>query len=280
MKTDARQARPEGAIAIEEATEDLLNVARALEPIIRQHADEAESNRRLSQAVVHAMAEAGLFRMWVPQALGGLEVPPLTLYRVIEEVARLDGSTGWCLMIGGASSVTGAFVADQAAEDMFGRNPLAVIGGSIAGFGKAVAHKDGYLVSGRWPYASGCQHCGWLLALCHVIEGDQPRLTAAGMPECEWCISPPRESPSWRRPGTSAAWLAPGATISPSSRSSSPRRIRGDSPRGFPGGSTTLVLCISSRWSRCSGYRSAPSPWGSPRERWTPGWLLPPPSVP
>ena len=183
MKTDARQARPEGAIAVEEATEDLLNVARALEPIIRQHADEAESNRRLSQAVVHAMAEAGLFRMWVPQALGGLEVPPLTLYRVIEEVARLDGSTGWCLMIGGASSVTGAFVADQAAEDMFGRNPLAVIGGSIAGFGKAVAHKDGYLVSGRWPYASGCQHCGWLLALCHVIEGDQPRLTAAGMPE-------------------------------------------------------------------------------------------------
>jgi alkylation response protein AidB-like acyl-CoA dehydrogenase len=168
---------------VQEKTEALLKVVRTLEPLIRQHADESEANRRLSQPVVRAMAEAGLFRMWVPQALGGLEVPPLTLYQVIEEVARLDGSAGWCLMIGAASVITGAFVTDQAAEEMFSRDPLVVIGGSIAGFGKAVVQGDGYLVSGRWPYASGCQHCGWLLAFCHVIEGDQPRLTTAGVPE-------------------------------------------------------------------------------------------------
>jgi alkylation response protein AidB-like acyl-CoA dehydrogenase len=170
-------------MTVEEATEDLLNVARALEPIIRQHADEAESNRRLSQAVVHAMAEAGLFRMWVPQALGGLEVPPLTTYRVIEEVARLDGSTGWCLFIGASSTITGAFLADLAAEEMFAGDPLGVLGGSIAGVGKAVAQAGGYLVSGRWPYVSGCQHCSWLLALCQVIDGDQPRLADSGDPE-------------------------------------------------------------------------------------------------
>lgn len=70
-----------------------------------------------------------------------------------------------------------------AAEDMLGRDPLGVIGGSIAGIGKAVVQKDGYLVSGRWPYASGCQHCGWLLALCQVIDGDQPRMTTGGAPE-------------------------------------------------------------------------------------------------
>jgi alkylation response protein AidB-like acyl-CoA dehydrogenase len=65
---------------VQEKTEALLKVVRTLEPLIRQHADESEANRRLSQPVVRAMAEAGLFRMWVPQALGGLEVPPLTLY--------------------------------------------------------------------------------------------------------------------------------------------------------------------------------------------------------
>jgi indole-3-acetate monooxygenase len=163
--------------------ETLLEAVRTLGPLIRQHADEAEFNRRLSQPVVHALANAGLFRMWVPQTLGGLEVSPLTFYRVVEEVARLDGSTGWCLLIGGASAVTGAFLADEAAEEMFGRDPLAVIGGSIAAFGKAVVQKDGYLVSGRWPYASGCQHSAWLLAFCHVIQADQPRLTTAGVPE-------------------------------------------------------------------------------------------------
>src|SRR5262249_58152153 len=121
-------------------TEDLLNAAGVLYPIIRQHADEAESNRRLSQPVVHAMAEAGLFRMWVPQSLGGLEVPPLAAYRVIEEVARLDGSTGWCLLIGVSSTISGTFLADLAAEEMFAGDPLGGLGGSIAVARKALAH--------------------------------------------------------------------------------------------------------------------------------------------
>jgi len=129
------------------------------------------------------MAEAGLFRMWVPQALGGLEVPPLTAYRVIEEVARLDGSTGWCLFIGASSTITGAFLADLAAEEIFAGDPLGVLGGSIAGAGKAVTQAGGYLVSGRWPYVSGCQHCGWLLALCQVFDGDQPRLADSAAQE-------------------------------------------------------------------------------------------------
>jgi alkylation response protein AidB-like acyl-CoA dehydrogenase len=179
-------------MTVEEATEDLLNVVRALEPIIRQHADEAERNRRLSQPVVDALARAGLFRMWVPKTLGGLEVSPLTAYRVVEEVARVDGSTGWCVFIGVSSAVSGAYVADLAAEDMFGRDPLGVIGGSIAGVGKAVVQKDGYLVSGRWPYASGCQHCGWLLALCQVMDEDQPRVTTTGAPEMRM-VHIPRE---------------------------------------------------------------------------------------
>jgi alkylation response protein AidB-like acyl-CoA dehydrogenase len=81
--------------------ESLLSAVHALEPLIREHAAEAERNRRLSQPVVSALVEAGLFRMYTPQVLGGFEVTPLTFYRVVEEVARIDGSTGWCLMIGG-----------------------------------------------------------------------------------------------------------------------------------------------------------------------------------
>jgi indole-3-acetate monooxygenase len=173
-------------------TEDLLSAVRAIEPVIRQHADDAERHHRLSPPVMQALARAGLFRMWVPKTLGGLEVSPLTAYQVVEEVARLDGSTGWCVFIGASSAVSGAYVTDLAAEDMFGRDPLGVFGGSIAGIGKAVVQNDGYLVSGRWPYASGCQHCGWLLALCQVIDGDQPRMTPGGAPEMR-IVHVPRE---------------------------------------------------------------------------------------
>ena len=179
-------------MTVEESTEDLLNVVRALEPIIRSHADEAERNHRLSQPVVHALATASLFRMWTPKTLGGREVSPLTGYRLVEEVARLDGSTGWCLFVGASSAVTGLFLADPAAEDIFGSDPLVVVGGSIAGVGKAAVQKDGYLVSGRWPYGSGSQHCAWLLALCQVMDGDKPRLTTDDVPETR-LIYVPRE---------------------------------------------------------------------------------------
>ena len=166
-----------------EASTELLEAVRKLEPVIRQHADEAELNHRLSQPVVDAMAKAGLFRIWVPRTLGGYEASPLTLYGVVEAVARLDGSTGWCLFIGASSSVSGSFLSDPAAEEIFGPDAPGILGGSIAGVGKAVVQKDGYLVSGRWPYASGSQHSAWLLALCQVMEGDQPRLAADGTPE-------------------------------------------------------------------------------------------------
>ena len=64
-------------MAAQEVTETLLSAVRTLEPLIRQHADEAESNRRLSTPVVRALVEAGIFRMCTPLALGGLEVSPL-----------------------------------------------------------------------------------------------------------------------------------------------------------------------------------------------------------
>jgi indole-3-acetate monooxygenase len=77
-----------------DASTTLLEAVETLEPLIRHHADDAERHRRLALPVVRALTDAGIFRMCVPRALGGLEVPPLTFYGVVEAMARLDGSTG------------------------------------------------------------------------------------------------------------------------------------------------------------------------------------------
>jgi alkylation response protein AidB-like acyl-CoA dehydrogenase len=96
--------------------DNLLTAVRHLEPLIRAHADEAERNRRLSTAVVTAMADAGIFRMYTPHTLGGLEVDPLTFYQVVEAIARIDGSTGWCVFIAGGNPLLGAYLTDHAAN--------------------------------------------------------------------------------------------------------------------------------------------------------------------
>jgi alkylation response protein AidB-like acyl-CoA dehydrogenase len=161
----------------------LLNTVRTLAPLIREYADEAERNRHLSQPVVTALAAAGMFRMYTPRTLGGLEVDPLTFCRVLEEIARIDGSTGWCVWIGGVNPLFVAPLADQAVEEIFGRDLHAITGSTFFPHGKAVVRDGGYVVSGRWPYASGCHHCTWFFVLCQVFDADQLRLTENGEPE-------------------------------------------------------------------------------------------------
>jgi indole-3-acetate monooxygenase len=160
--------------------DQLLSAARALEPLIRAHADEAERNRRLSPVVVTALAEAGIFRMYTPRLLGGLEVDPLTFYHVVEAIARLDGSTGWCVFIAGGNPLLGAYLADEAAAEVFGRDPQAITAGVVRPYGTAEVGDGGYRVSGRWSYASGCQHSTWIFCCCNVFDGGRMRLAENG----------------------------------------------------------------------------------------------------
>lgn len=77
-----------------------LTRAQALVPLVLEHADEAERNCHLSQAVAHALADSGLMRLAAPAEFGGEEADPMTQIQTIELIAAADGSAAWNLMIG------------------------------------------------------------------------------------------------------------------------------------------------------------------------------------
>lgn len=170
--------------------DQLLNHIRTLAPLIREHANETEQQRRLAPPVVTALAEADLFRMYTPRSLGGLEIDPPTFFRVVEAIAQLDGSTGWNVCIGGAAALLGAYLPDQTAETLFGHNPHAIIAGVAFPFGKAEICDGGYRVTGRWPYASGCQHSSWIFCTCHTYKNDTIHHNANGDPEVRMLFAP------------------------------------------------------------------------------------------
>ena len=58
---------------------NLIQVARELGPVISQHIDEEENNRRISQPVLQALREAGFLRLFLPKSLGGIEADPITM---------------------------------------------------------------------------------------------------------------------------------------------------------------------------------------------------------
>ena len=175
--------------AVTRTDEELVAAARALTPFLREHADEAERERRLPLIVVEALKQAGAIRMTFPRSLGGLEAHPLTQFRVLEALSMADGSAGWCAYIGGAGGLFSAYLRPEVAREMF-PSPDTIGGGGARPTGRAVAVEGGYRISGRWPFGSGCQHATWLSSGCLVFDGDAPRLTAEGHPATMQCFLP------------------------------------------------------------------------------------------
>jgi len=159
----------------------LLESVREIEPVIRAHAADAERERRLPDAVADAMRACGLYRLWRPRAFGGLEVDPMTAFRVLEEVSRIDSAAGWNLQLSSAIDAMGAWFPDEGAKEIYGQ-PDASFGGSFFPSRRAIAADGGYHVTGQTPFVSGAHQAHWFLGLAQVYDGDTPRLGADGVP--------------------------------------------------------------------------------------------------
>jgi indole-3-acetate monooxygenase len=160
--------------------QSLIETVHQIEPVIRQHADEAEQERQLPDSVAEAMSAYGLYRLWRPKAFGGLEVDPMTAFRVFEEVSRIDSAAGWNLQLSCGADVFGAFLPDQGAQEIFG--PDAILAGSFFPPRKAVPVDGGYRVSGQSSFHSGCRHATAFIGLANIYDGDSPRLYPNGAP--------------------------------------------------------------------------------------------------
>jgi len=175
-------------VTVEQSAHLLGEVAR-LAPAIRVHRDKAEQLRRLPEPLVHAMVDAGLFGMWLPEAYGGLECDPMTFVRVIEAVSRVDGSTGWTLMIGAAGGAFAAYLPARWAGEIFS-DPRMILAGSFTPNGRAVPVEGGYRLSGRWSWGSGIHNAGWIGGNSLILDGDQPRMGENGAPAVAFLFFP------------------------------------------------------------------------------------------
>jgi len=152
----------------------LLDAVESLRDVFLAGADEAEATGTLPQATVDAIYESGLFSFKTPQVLGGAEADVMIQLDVIEAASRIEPSAGWCLMIGaGTLSGMGAFLPDEAIDEIFvgGKSPKAA--GVAAPSGQAKPVEGGYRVSGRWAFASGIQHSQWVAFGAMLVGGNQ-----------------------------------------------------------------------------------------------------------
>ena len=159
------------------AGSDLVERARGLRSLIDEHADAGDARGELAPEVVDALHENRIFGMWVPQSLGGSELNPIASLELIEELTAADASTGWVTMAASLAIGTGgAYLGDEAVEQLFSGERFPVIAGQGTRPGKATTTDGGYLLSGNWSFASGIKHSGFIHTLAIIEETDQPRI--------------------------------------------------------------------------------------------------------
>ena len=157
--------------------------ARAVAPLIAAAAPRIEATQSLVPEVLDAMHGGALFRTLLPRACNGEEVEPAAFVRMQEIIAAADASTGWCLGQGSGCSMAAAYMEPEAAWEIWGRDPRAVLAWGM-GNGLAEVVPGGYRVTGRWRFGSGSKHATWIGGHCRVqLPDGSLRTDADGKPE-------------------------------------------------------------------------------------------------
>lgn len=156
--------------------EDLLERARMLRPMLGERTAQTEIERRVSAQTTQIMVDQGLYRLGQPRRFGGYEYGPSALLQLGFEVGRGCGSTGWCTMIANVNSWLASYWPLEAQEDIWGGNPDNLITGTFVPTGTCEAADGGFMVRGRWPFASNCDNSQWLFvsALLPEVDGQSP----------------------------------------------------------------------------------------------------------
>jgi alkylation response protein AidB-like acyl-CoA dehydrogenase len=171
----------------------LLADIQDMAPDIAARAAEVEASRRLPLDLVQTLKSIGALRLFVPLIHRGFELDLPEALEVIAALGRIDGSVGWTVMIGNGGDLFAPLLPRETYEQVYRDGADVVIAGSVQPSGTAMAVHDGWRVSGRWPFASGCQHADWMFGLCVMTEGGIPVRGGSGLPLVRGFFLPARD---------------------------------------------------------------------------------------
>ncbi len=152
----------QSSIRHQKSRETLLAEAREVGEFAWSRREQAEQDRRLPDEVVEKLRSTGLMKLCRHRKWGGAESDPMTFLDVGRELARGSAALGWIYTVLGFHDWYMAFTSDQLQQDVWGEDPDAFICDSFAPVGKIEPVSDGYLLTGRWRFASGIEWAGWI----------------------------------------------------------------------------------------------------------------------
>src|SRR5687768_12317815 len=87
-----------------ERADALFEALGDLAPQLREAGARGEMQRDLPRDVIDLLRVRGFFRIWTPEAYGGLELHPTTAVRLFEELSAIDSAVAW--VVGNCAVIT------------------------------------------------------------------------------------------------------------------------------------------------------------------------------
>lgn len=172
------------------AATDYRAVAESLFAFLEAGVERSLADHNVVPESIEALHSSGLFRMQVPECLGGGEVDSHVAFDVVERISQLDGSLGWTYMAGANILGTmGAFLGEKAVDEVFA-DPSALAAGQVAPRGVASAVDGGYLIEGQFGFASGSASATWMIGGFREMSGGEPVRLESGLPSVVVAVVP------------------------------------------------------------------------------------------
>ncbi|WP_354671302.1 acyl-CoA dehydrogenase family protein [Streptomyces sp. S.PB5] len=130
----------------------------AFEGVLAELADrreEFQAQRYVPRDFVERLKQLGIYRAATPARFGGEPLPPAEFLDRVERISYVDGSTGWVASFGSALVYLAALPLDTQAE-LYADGPDVVFAGGLFPVQPVKTTERGFLVDGRWKFASGC----------------------------------------------------------------------------------------------------------------------------
>ncbi len=167
----------------------VLDAVDAARETLRANGLRGESERRVPQESIDLLERAGVYRISTPREYGGLELPLTDQVKVLSAVARGDLSTAWVSSLHSVGTYFVAHYPDEAQREVF-TTPDVRVASIFSPGGRLTPVDGGYLLSGRWPFNTGCRSASWDTLAAVLDDGSDgpPTMLLALLPMTELTI--------------------------------------------------------------------------------------------
>lgn len=137
----------------------LLEHVRKIGPILEENAEENDRLGRLNEATFAALKPLRMSHIFAEEKIGGAQLSPTQGLELIEAITYHSGGAGWVSMVHACiGAMSAAFLPDTAIGRLYGPDTENRFSGQGTPTGMLKKVDGGYLLNGKWSYASGIHH--------------------------------------------------------------------------------------------------------------------------